>query len=70
MVNQLYFKKVFIYLLAVLGLLCRARAVSNRGAWASPCGGFSRRGAQALGGAGFSSCGPRALEHRLSSCGS
>jgi len=61
MVNQLYFKKS-IYLLAVVGLLCCARAVSNHGARASPCGGFSCHGAQALRGAGFSSYGPQALD--------
>ena len=45
-------------------------------AWASHCGGFSCCGARALGvqasvvaACGLSSCGSRALEHRLSSCG-
>ena len=46
------------------------------GAWASHCGGFSCGGAWALGAwasvvvaCGLSSYGSRALEHRLSSCG-
>ena len=60
--------------IAVCGLLiamascCGARAL---GMWASVVAarGLSSCGMKALGGVGFSSCGVRALEHRLSSCG-
>ena len=59
----------FIYLfLVALGLCC--------GAWASHCGGLSCCRARALGtlasvvvAHGLNSCGSRALERRLSSCG-
>ena len=47
---------------------CKQGLFSDWGAWASHRNGFSC-GAQALGHEGFSSSGPRALEHRLSSCG-
>ena len=56
--------------------LQRAGATLRCGVQASHCGGFSCRGAWALGtwasvvvAHGFSSCGSRALECRLSSCG-
>ena len=78
-------KNNFIYLfLAVLGLCCcvvffssgsKQRLLSSY-AQASHCGGFSCFGAWALGLMGFRSCshglrscGPQALEHRFSSCG-
>ena len=63
---------------AVCGLSLVAARVATLccGAWASHCGGFSRCGAWALGARasvvvarGLSSCGLRALECRLSSCG-
>ena len=68
----------FIYLfLAALGLPCCARALSSCGARASHCGVFSCCGAWALGtrasvvvAHGLSNCVLRALERRLSSCGS
>ena len=69
---------LFIYLfLAGLGLNCclgfslvaASRGYSSYGTWASHCRGFSFCGAQGLGCVSFSSCSPRALEHRLNSCG-
>ena len=64
----LFFFKIYLFL-AVLGLRC--------GAWASHCSGFSCGGARVLGervsvvvARRLSSCGWRALEYRLSSCGS
>ena len=63
--------------MATLGLRCCVWAFSCCGAWASHCGGFSCCTAWALGvqvsvvvARGLSSCGSRALERRLSSCGS
>ena len=63
---QLFFFKYLF--LVVLGLHCRT--------WSSHCGGFSSCRVQALGtrasvvaALGLSGCGSRALEHRLSSCG-
>ena len=60
-----------------LSLVLRAGAALRRSAQASHCGGFSCFGAQALGAwtsvvavHGLSSCSTRALERRLSSCGS
>ena len=57
--------------------LWRAGATLRCGAWVSRCRGFPCCGAQALGvrasvvvAHGLSSCGSRALECRLSSCGS
>ena len=53
----------------------QAGATLHRGAWASPCSGFSLRSpaSRALGfsacGAVVGSCGSWTLEHRLSSCG-
>ena len=79
-----FFKIYFIYLfLAALGLHCCMQAFSSCGEqgllFVSVCGLLiavaSRCRAQALGVAsvvvarGFSSCGSRALERRLSSCG-
>ena len=77
--------KLFLLFLAVLGLRCSARAFSSCirvgatlrcGAWASHCCGYSCCGAPALGAwasvvlaHGLSSCRVRALECRLSSCG-
>ena len=76
---------LFILVLAVLGLHCcmgflqlqRVGATLHCSAWASHCGGFSYCRAQTLGmrasvavAHGLSSCGMRALERRLSSCGS
>ena len=71
--------------LAVLGFRCCAWAFSSCGEQGllfvavhglSHCSGFSHCGARALGvrasvvaARGLSSCGSRALEHRLSSCG-
>ena len=70
--------------MAALGLCCCAWTFSSCGKWwllccsarASHCGGFSCCGARALGvrasvvvAHGLSSCGSRALERRLSSCG-
>ena len=56
--------------------LRRAGSTLRCGAWNSYCGGFSCCGAQALGARAsvvaahrLSSCGLRALERRLSSCG-
>ena len=56
--------------------LHRAGATLRCGAQASHCGGFSCCGARAVGAwaslvvaLGLSRCGSRALEHRLSSCG-
>ena len=56
--------------------LWQAGATLYCGVQASHCGGFSCCRAQALGAqasmvaaGGLSSCGSRALEHRLSSCG-
>ena len=56
--------------------LQQAGATLRCGVWSSHCSGFSCCGAQALGtwasvvvSRGLSSCGSRALEHRLSSCG-
>ena len=64
----LIFDFILFFFLPALGLRCRVRA--------SHCGGFSCCGARALGwrasvvvAHGFSSCSLRALEHRLSSCG-
>ena len=79
----LKFKKFLFYLfLAVLGLCCCPRAFSSCGEWgllfiavlglliavASHCCGFSLRSTGSRR-AGFSCCGWRALECRLSSCG-
>ena len=71
------FKKlIYLLFLAELNLHCCAQAFSSCGARASHCGGFSCYGARALGvwasvvvARGLSSCGLRALESRLSSCG-
>ena len=52
-----------------LSLVAASGATLCCGARASHCGGFSCCGAWALGRVGFSSCGSRALECRLSSCG-
>ena len=75
--NYLLKNYVFIYLyLAMLGLCCYVWAfsscsdhglLSNCGAQACHCGGFSCWGAHALRCTGFSNCGMWALEHRLSS---
>ena len=51
---------------------CSEQGLLSCGAWASHCSGFSSCKAWALGRARFSglrSCSSRALEHRLSSCG-
>ena len=69
-------KKLFIYLLAVLGLLrCKGFSLvvvsggnSSCSVRTSPGSGFSCCGAQARGHSGFSSCGSWTLEHRLGSC--
>ena len=60
-----------------LSLVAASGSTLNCGVRASHCGGFSCCGAQALGAQasvvvarGLSSCGLRALEHRLSNCGS
>ena len=79
------YKSLFIYLfLAALGLRCWVQAFSSCSEWGLLfvvvhrllCGGFSCCGARAVGmrasvvvAHGLSSCGLRALEHRLSSCG-
>ena len=78
-----FLKKINLFL-AALGLCCctraflqwRAGATLHCGAQASHCGGFSCCGAWSLGARasvvvvhGLSSCGSRALERRLSSCG-
>ena len=63
--------------LAVLGLHCCVRTLpshgergllSSCGVWVSPAAGSSCCREWAPGHSGFSSCGPRALEHWLSSC--
>ena len=66
----------FIYLfVAVVGLQCYLgfSSVAESGVTfqlqASHCSGICCCRAQALGQAGFRSCSPRALEHRLNSCG-
>ena len=80
-----YYYYYYFFFLAVLGLRCCVQAFSScgeRGATLScgaqppHCGGFSCCGAQALGARasvvvvhGLMSCGSRALERRLSSCG-
>ena len=71
--NKFY---LFIYLGRVGSLLQRVGATLRCGARASHCSGFSCCGAQALGpwasvavARGLSSFGTRALEHRLSGCG-
>ena len=63
---------LFIYLnLTALGLHCCAWAFSSCTQWASHCGGSSCCGAWASvdGAHGLSSYSPRALECRLSDCG-
>ena len=45
----IFFFKVIIYFLAVLGLCCCVQALSSCSVWASHCCGFSCCGAQALG---------------------
>ena len=72
-----FLKIYFIYLfLAVLGLRCCVLSFCSCGKWASYCGGFSCCRSCALGAwasvvvaRGLSSCGSRALERRLSTCG-
>ena len=80
-VDKLFFKLInsFIYLfLAVLGLVAARRlclVAASGGCSSLWCVGFSSRWLLLLRStgsrraAGFSSCGSRALEHRLSSCG-
>ena len=66
---------LLIYLLAVLGLHCCARASSSCGEqgllFVAVHGLLIAVALRSTGSrhAGFSSCGARALEHRLSSCG-
>ena len=66
----IFFFNINLFILAVLGLCCGVRASSH-------CRGFSCCRAQVLGTRasvvvvrGLSGYGLRALEHRLSSCGS
>ena len=76
--SLIFFIYLFILFLAALGLPYCARALSSRGeqgqlycsAQASHCSGFSLLRSTDSRRAGFSSCGMRALERRLSSCGS
>ena len=52
----------FYLFLAALGLCCYVRAFSSCGEWVCSLSSGYRL-------TGFSSCGSRAVEHRLSSCG-
>ena len=73
----LYFWLCWVFVAARgLSLVVVSRATLCYGTQASHCGGFSCCGAQALGAqasvvvaCGLSSCGSRALERKLSSCG-
>ena len=67
--NLFYFCWAFIAAQAFLQLQWAGLPSSCR-MWASRCGGLSCSIGCCLGRAGFRSCGFRALEHRLSSCGS
>ena len=62
----IFLKKLFIILFIYYFWLCWVFTAVG----ASHCGGFSWCRARALGPTGFSSCSSRALERRLSSCGS
>ena len=60
---------MFVYLFIYYFWLCRVFVAARGLSLVVARGGFFCCGARALGRAGFSSCRSRALEHRLSSCG-